>query len=85
MLLFTKFTLRLPYRQMKGLAKGLFSSLGVKVPNFRTLHYRFSKMDIKLEDFPDPEDLPDNFAIILDSAGIKVTNGVIFLSFLIFP
>ena len=27
---------------------------GVKVPNFRTLHYRFSKMDISLESFPDP-------------------------------
>jgi len=74
MLLFIKFALRLPYRQMEGLAKGLFSSLGVKIPNFRTLHYRFSKMDISLESFPDPEELPDDFVIILDSTGIKVTN-----------
>ena len=59
---------------MEGLAKGLFSSSGVKVPNFRTLHYRFSKMDISLESFPDPEELPDDFVIILDSTGVKVTN-----------
>jgi len=54
MLLFIKFALRLPYRQMEGLAKRLFSSSGVKVPNFRILHYRFSKMDISLESFSDP-------------------------------
>jgi len=31
-------------------------------------------MDISLESFPDPEELPDDFVIILDSTGVKVTN-----------
>ena len=53
-LFFIKFELRLLYRQMEGLAKGLFLSSGVKVPNFRTLQYIFSKMSISLESFPEP-------------------------------
>ena len=74
MLLFIKFALRLPYRQTQGLAKKLFESIGTKVPDFRTLHYRFKTMDIDIKDFPDPEDLPEDFVIVLDSTGIKVTN-----------
>jgi len=72
--LFIKFALKLPYRQTEGLARKVFGSLGLKVPNFRTLHYRFTTSDISLSDFPDPEELPDDFVIILDSSGIKVTN-----------
>ena len=74
MLLFIKFALRLTYRQTQGLARKLFGALGLKIPNFRTLHYRFKTMDIDLKDFPAPEDLPDDFVIVLDSTGIKVTN-----------
>ena len=74
MLLFIKFALRLPYRQTQGLAKKLFQNSGLKIPDFRTLHYRFKTMEINIKDFPDPEDLPDDFVIVLDSTGIKVTN-----------
>jgi len=31
-------------------------------------------MKIDLSNFPSPEDLPDDFVIVLDSTGIKVTN-----------
>lgn len=74
LLLFIKFALKPPYRQTQGLAKKLFESMGTKVPDFRTLHYRFKTMDIDIRNFPDPEDLPDDFVIVLDSTGIKVTN-----------
>jgi hypothetical protein len=72
-LLFIKFALKLPYRQTIGLAKKLFEGLGIKLPDFRTLHYRFKTMKIDLSNFPSPEDLPDDFVIVLDSTGIKVT------------
>ncbi len=75
MLLFIKFALIVPYGQIEGLAKRLLSSSGVKVPNFRTLHYSFLRTDIKLESFPAPEGLPDDFVIILDSAGVKRIGG----------
>ncbi|MDQ7081992.1 MAG: transposase, partial [Aquificota bacterium] len=38
MLLFIKFALGIPYRQTQGLAHRFLSLLGIKVPNFRTLH-----------------------------------------------
>ncbi len=44
LIFFIKFALRLPYRQTEGFARKLFGSLGIKVPNFKTLHYRFSKL-----------------------------------------
>ena len=31
-------------------------------------------MNADLMDFPSPENLPDDFVIVLDSTGIKVTN-----------
>lgn len=58
----------------EGLAREVFGALGLKIPNFRTLHYRFTHSDISLSDSPEPEELPDDFVIILDSSGIKVTN-----------
>jgi len=36
LLLLLKFSLRLPYRQTEGLARKIFSSLAVAIPNFRT-------------------------------------------------
>ncbi len=74
MLLFIKFALRIPYRQTEGIARKIFGALGLKIPNFRTLHYRFTTSDLNLSDFPDPEELPDDFVIIVDSTGLKVTN-----------
>ncbi len=53
LLLLLKFSLRLPYRQT--LARKIFSSLGVPIPN--TLHYRLTKEEIKLEDLPQIEKL----------------------------
>jgi len=44
------------------------------VPNFRTLHYRLSKGGYNLESFPQVEELPEDFVIVLDSYGLKVTN-----------
>ncbi len=73
-LIFLKFALRLPYRQTKGVARKLFSFLGIKVPNFRMLHYRFTKEEINLQDLPQVKDLPQDFVIVLNSTGLKVTN-----------
>ena len=42
-LLFLKSVLRLPYRQTERVARKIFGRLGIKVPNFRTLHYRLSR------------------------------------------
>ena len=74
LLLFLKFALRLPYRQTEGVARKTFSSLGIEIPNFRTLHYRLSKGNFALGDLPNVEELPEDFVIVLDSSGIKVTN-----------
>ena len=74
MLFFIKFALRIPYRQTQGLAKKFFQNSGLKIPDLRTLHYRFKTMGIDIRDFPDSEELPDDFVIVLDSTGIKVIN-----------
>ncbi len=74
MLLFIKYALRLPYRQPEGLGRTLYSPLGIKVPNFRTLQYRFSKMGVELVGVSDWEDLPEEFVIVIDSTGMKVTS-----------
>jgi len=74
LLLFLKFALRLPYRQTEGVAKKTFGNIGLKVPNFRTLHYRLSKGEYSLESLPQVEELPEDFVIVLDSSGLKVTN-----------
>jgi hypothetical protein len=49
MLLFIKFALRIPYRQTEEIARKIFGALGLKIPNFRTLHYRFTTSDLKFE------------------------------------
>ncbi len=48
--------------------------MGVAIPNFRTLHYRLTKEEINLEDLPQIENLQDDFVIVLERAGLKVTN-----------
>ena len=74
LLLFLKFALRLPYRQTEGVARKTFGRLGIKIPNFRTLHYRLSKGEFGLKELPKVEELPQDFVIVLDSSGLKVTN-----------
>jgi len=74
LLLFLKFALRLPYRQTEGVARKTFGNMGIRVPNFRTLHYRLSKGEYSLKELPQVEELPDDFVIVLDSSGLKVTN-----------
>ena len=73
-ILFIKFALRLPYRQTEGLSRKIFGKTGIPIPNFRTLHYRFSNSSIDICDFPSPDESPDDFVIVLDSSGLKVTN-----------
>jgi transposase len=75
LLLFLKFALRLPYRQTEGVARKTFGKLGIKIPNFRTLHYRLSKGEFCLKELPKIEELSQDFVIVLDSSGLKVTNG----------
>ena len=65
LLLFLKFALRLPYRQTEGVARKTFGRLGIKIPNFRTLHYRLSKGEFGLKE------LPDDFVIVLNSSALK--------------
>ena len=74
LLLFLKFALRLPYRQTEGVARKVFGGLGIKIPNFRTLHYRLSRGEFRLKELPEVEELPEDFIIVLDSSGLKVTN-----------
>ena len=73
-MLFLKFALRLPYRQKEGVARETFRELGIKIPNFRTLYYRLSKGEFCLKEFAQVEELPQDFVIVLDSSGLKVTN-----------
>ncbi|MCS6999198.1 MAG: IS5 family transposase, partial [Aquificaceae bacterium] len=45
------------------------------VPNFRTIHYRHTREDFHFDHLPDNlKDLPQDFVIVLDSTGIKLTN-----------
>ena len=74
LLLFLNFALRLPYRQTEGLAKKVFGELGIKIPNFRTLHYRLTRGEYCLNELPKIEELPQDFVIFVDSSGLKVTN-----------
>lgn len=75
-MLFIKNTLKLPYRQTEGLIKQLLQSAGLStsIPNFRTLHYRQTTQDFQLDHPQNPEDLPEDFLLVLDSTGIKLTN-----------
>ncbi|MEN3028248.1 MAG: transposase [Aquificaceae bacterium] len=77
LMLFLKYAFRLPYRQTEGFVKALFMQMGIatQISNFRTLHYRHSREDFHLDHLPDnPEDIPQDFVIVLDSTGIKLTN-----------
>ncbi len=74
LLLFLKFTLRLPYRQTEGVARKTFGNVGIRALNFRTFHYRLSKGEYSLKELPHVEELPDDFVIVLDLSGLKVTN-----------
>ncbi len=38
------------------------------------LHYRFTKEEINLQDLQQVKDLPQDFVIVLNSTGLKVTN-----------
>ncbi|MEN3028610.1 MAG: transposase [Aquificaceae bacterium] len=76
-MLFIKYTLRLPYRQTEGLVRQILQSKGLSasIPNFRTLHYRQTTQNFHLDHLPqNPEDLPENFVLVLDPTGIKLTN-----------
>ncbi len=74
LLLLLKFVLRLPYKQTEGLAKKVYGGLGIKIPNFRTLHYRLTRGAYCLNELSEIEELPQDFVISLDSSGLKVTN-----------
>ena len=60
------------YRQLRGFAQSFLGELlSTAVPNFRTICYRFLKLDIQ---FKFEEELTDDAIIIVDSTGMKVTN-----------
>ena len=69
--LLIKYKFKLAYRQLEGFLRAIFGILGIEVPNFRTIWYRHSKMDIKYEI---NEELSEDSIIVLDSTGIKITN-----------
>ncbi len=69
MLLSIEFDLRFHCRQTEGFANALFGKLTIKIPNFRTLHYRLSKMNIDLDCKPQ-HSRPDNFLIIIDTTAL---------------
>jgi hypothetical protein len=71
-LVILKFIFKMGYRQLQGFAQGFLGKLSsTAVPNFRTICYRFLKLNIE---FKFEEELPDDAVIIVDSTGMKVTN-----------
>lgn len=61
----------LPYRQMEGFLRKLSEYIPqLKTADFTTLHKRIQKMELKLPERKEGEDL----VIALDSTGVKVTN-----------
>ena len=68
LLLFLKFALRFPYRQAEGVARKAFGEPGIKIPNFRIIHYRLIKGEFSLKELPEAEELPKVFVIVLDSS-----------------
>ena len=73
--LIIKFLMRFAYRQLQGYLSSLFAGSGFKVPNFRTIHYRFKKLAQILESqIIDFDSLPDNFVIAIDATGLKLYN-----------
>ena len=71
-LVILKFIFKMGYRQLQGFAQSFLGKLlGIAVPNFRTICYRFLKLNIE---FKFEEELPDDAIIIVDSTGMKVTN-----------
>ncbi len=74
LLLPLKFSLRILYRQTEELTRKNFSYLNLATSKFRTLHYRLTKEEINSEDLPQIEKLQDDFVIVLESIGLKVTN-----------
>ncbi|MEM5813193.1 MAG: IS5 family transposase [Candidatus Aenigmatarchaeota archaeon] len=74
LLLPLKFSLRLLYRQTEELTRKIFSYLNLATSKFRTLHYRLTKEEINSGDLPQIEKLQDDFVIVLESIGLKVTN-----------
>lgn len=61
----------LPYRQMEGFLRKLSEYVPqLKAADFTTLHKRIQKMELKLPEKKEGEDL----VIALDSTGVKVTN-----------
>jgi Transposase DDE domain. len=76
-----KFMLSIPYRQLEGLITSLFKSLDakVKIPNFRTIHYRFSKLESKIKEVFKTsginfDNIPDECVVIIDSTGVRLSN-----------
>lgn len=66
--------LRLPFRQLEGLLKGLAKYMPIpSVPSFRTLWRRIK--DLGLDIIREMADPSDNIIVAADSTGIKVTNG----------
>jgi len=64
----------LPYRQLEGFVRTLserVEELGSGVPDFTTIYYRISNMDVELD--PDV-DLHKDVTIAVDATGIKVSN-----------
>ncbi len=64
----------LTYRELQGFLASFFADMNVKVPNFRTIHYRFKKLSQELEKLNiDFDSLPENFVIAIDFTGLKLS------------
>lgn len=68
-----KTVLRLPYRQLEGILKGLSRYMPLpSIPSFRTLWRRIKQLGFDvIKEMANPE---DNMIIAMDSTGIKVAN-----------
>lgn len=62
----------LPYRQLEGFTRALTRHLdGLKTPDYTSIHWRVSRMDVNVDPSLKKE---DDIVIAADSSGIKVAN-----------
>ena len=65
----------LPYRQTEGVVRDHASNtLLSSIPDYSNISRRINKPDIKINDNDESNLHDDNFVVVIDPTGIKVTN-----------
>lgn len=64
----------LPYRQTEGVVREHASNTLPSIPDYSNINRRINRLDIKIDDANKSSLHDDNFVIVIDSTGIKVSN-----------